>query len=708
MARAAAALPSRLMPQSTPPLPRLELSKLSAPGVVEEGGRDAQPHTPEREPRSPQRLVSWPPQPARSAGPTSGAEVIGRLDSTHHPQLVARPAGLAQRSDSWTNSQLRASYGTKSLGPRSIDRRHDGWPAAEIGGPDARASYGAKSQWHAAPDQLRSADKRGRDMAAAQGMERRPANSVEGVKGGFSARGSGPEYLARLLSYRMNHALQRPEANEELLPLDVVTSDGGSAQRGLCTCLSWQRQGLCCHLCWQESSSAGRGLRRRCQAHGCPRPRRMSVCIALAASLLLLLLGLLLGRAHGGGLALQPSPPFPPPPPSPLSSPPPPPPPPEPSPRPAPPPPPQSLAARRARAFALLSPRPPPPPAPPAPPPPLLDDTLLVGFALVVLLWACVLRGLVLACRTTDEDGGDGGFHAASLRSRASELLSPFLSPFEPPGRNSAVASTPGASRRNASRPASRPTPVKPPRAAPLTPPTAVASKPPGSASSTVYGASAAAAAAAARRPCPPSGSAVTGGAPPGAPSGASPDSRPRVARRLTHERWPSRPAPSRLPSSAGKSPWGAHPPNARPPWDSSTLAWEGPAAHAQRKAADEAAAEEVRLDNERCSQRTTNPHHRTPTLTLPPPLPSPLPLPLTLSRRSQRTLRARRLARTSLSASPSPSPSPSPSSQPRQSWQLRQRRQPRQHHRQYGSAPPVLTGVLHGFGQVARQPCAH
>ena len=142
------------MPQSTPPLPRLELSKLSAPGVVEEGGRDAQPHTPEREPRSPQRLVSWPPQPARSAGPTSGAEVIGRLDSTHHPQLVARPAGLAQRSDSWTNSQLQASYGTKSLGPRSIDRRHDGWPAAEISSPDVRASYGAKSQWHAAPDQL--------------------------------------------------------------------------------------------------------------------------------------------------------------------------------------------------------------------------------------------------------------------------------------------------------------------------------------------------------------------------------------------------------------------------------------------------------------------------------------------------------------------------------------------------------------------------
>ena len=572
------------MPQLTPPLPRLELSKLSAP-VVEEGGRVAQcgelqPHIgdahitgaepargrPRRElqPRSPQCPASWPRQPARSAGPTSGVEET--LDSTHLPQLVARPAGPA-------------------------------------------------------PDQLRSADKRRRDMAAAQGMEWRAANGVEGTKGGFSARESGPEYLARLLSYRMNHALQRPEANEELLPLDVVTSDGGSAQQGLCSCLCWQRRSLCCHLCWQASSSAGRGLRRRWQAHGCPRPRQLSVCIALAASLLLL--GLLLGRdgggeGDGGGAYAQqpPSRPSPPPPPSPLSSPPPLPLPPEPSPRPPSPPPPQSLAARRARAFALLSPRPPPPPAPPAPPPPLLDDTLLVGFALVVLLWACVLRGLALACRTTGEgDGGgggdgDGGFIAASLRSRASALLSPFLSPFEPPARDSAVASTPGASRHNAfrhnaSRPASRPTPFKPPRAAPLTPPTALASKPPASAYSPVYGASAAAAAAAARRPCPPSASVVTSGAPAGATPGASPDSRPHVARRLTHERWPTRSAPPRLPSSAGESPWGAHPPRVRPSWDSSARSWESPAAHAQRKGADEAAAEQVRLDNERCSQRT-------------------------------------------------------------------------------------------------------
>ena len=639
------------MPQLIPPLPRLELSKLSAP-VVEEGGRVAQPHTPigdahitgdpgaERKlrPRSPQHLVSWPRQPARSAGPTSGVEVSGRLDSTHLPQLVARPAGPA-------------------------------------------------------PDQLRSADKRRRDMAAAQGMEWRAANGVEGTKGGFSARESGPEYLARLLSYRMNHALQRPEANEELLPLDVVTSDGRSAQRGLCSCPCWQRRGLCCHLCWQaSSSSAGRGLRRRWQAHGCPRPRQLSACIALAASLLLL--GMLLGRGGGGegggggpNALHPPSPPPPPlpppPPPSSLSSPPPPPPPPETSPRP-PPRPPQSLAARRARAFALLSPRPPPPPAPPAPPPTLFDDTLLVGFALIVLLWACVLRGLALACRTTGEgDGGgggdgDGGFIAASLRSRASALLSPFLSPFEPPARDSAVASTPGASCHKASHPgasrtASRPTPIKP-----LTPPTAVASKPPASPPSTVYGASAAAAAAALRLRSP-STSTVTSGAPPRAPPGAlpgaSPDSRPRVARRLTHERWPARSAPPRLPSSAAESPRAVHSPRARPSWDSSARSWDSAAVHAQRKGADEAAAEQVRLGNER---------------------------------RSQRTLRARRLARTSVSASASASPSPSPSSQPRQSWQLRQRRKPRQHHRQYGSAPPVLNGVLHGFGQVTGQPCAH
>ena len=79
------------MPQLIPPLPRLELSKLSAP-AVEEGGRVAQPHTPigdahitgdpgaERKlrPRSPQHLVSWPRQPARSAGrPAEGCRRRG-------------------------------------------------------------------------------------------------------------------------------------------------------------------------------------------------------------------------------------------------------------------------------------------------------------------------------------------------------------------------------------------------------------------------------------------------------------------------------------------------------------------------------------------------------------------------------------------------------------------------------------------------------
>ena len=246
------------MPQLTPPLPRLELSKLSAP-VVEEGGRVAQPHTPigdahitrhpgasdlgELQPRSLQRFVSWPRQPARSAGPTSGVEVRGRLNSTHLPQLVARPAGLAQRS----------------MGPPSI--------AAERSSSEIRASYGAGSRSSAASDQLRSADKRRRDMAAAQGMEWRAANGVEGKKGGFSARESGPEYLARLLSYRMNHALQRSEANEELLPLDVVTSDGGGAQRGLCSCLCWQRR---CGGC-------GGGWVQLCD--GCCRHGRSLLCV---------------------------------------------------------------------------------------------------------------------------------------------------------------------------------------------------------------------------------------------------------------------------------------------------------------------------------------------------------------------------------------------------------------------------------------------